>query len=560
MRHLRMLLAVTVLLQAQVYAQAFAQAPLNPDALRGEAYEAAQWAQQTSAGNALAQLGARFAASGGPLGELVRLRQDQIERWKSLDKQIFDVMSQSDEPSRARAAKLRTDQGSVNTALVQIDEKLAKDFPAYAELSTPKPVSEKDTQALLDKDEALILIYNGKYEAYVWAITTESASWTKVEQSETVVEQKIKLLRETLDPTGRTRAAVSSFGEDVQSGSAEGEAMQKAFPRAEANQLYQWFLQPLEGIWKSKKRLNIVVSGALSSLPFSVLISEPPNGEDTDERAMRGSAWLIRTHALVTLPAVSSLRALRKFGVKESGNDKFQGFGAPKLGSSGDARGGKVRSAAAYFRGTYANVDAVRQLASLPETEGELKLLAKELGADATSVTTGEFATEGAVKKADLSKTRVIAFATHGLIAGDLQGLAEPALVFTPPAVGSAEDDGLLTATEAAQLKLSADWVILSACNTASGDGKPGAEGLSGLARAFFYAGARALLVSHWPVLDIAAAKLTTQTLRELQESPEIGRAEALRRSMVKMIDDDSNPVFAQPMAWAPFVVVGEGR
>ena len=71
---------------------------------------------------------------------------------------------------------------------------------------------------------------------------------------------------------------------------------------------------------------------------------------------------------------------------------------------------------------------------------------------------------------------------------------------------------------------------------------------------------ARALLVSHWPVLDIAAAKLTTQTLRELQESPEIGRAEALRRSMVKMIDDDSNPVFAQPMAWAPFVVVGEGR
>ena len=105
----------------------------------------------------------------------------------------------------------------------------------------------------------------------------------------------------------------------------------------------------------------------------------------------------------------------------------------------------------------------------------------------------------------DLSDYRVLAFATHGLVSGELSGLGEPALVFTPPETGTEADDGLLTASEIATLELDADWVILSACNTAAADGTPGAEGLSGMAKAFFYAGARALLVSHWAVNSEAA-------------------------------------------------------
>ena len=109
-------------------------------------------------------------------------------------------------------------------------------------------------------------------------------------------------------------------------------------------------------------------------------------------------------------------------------------------------------------------------------------------------------ATETVVKSADLSGTRVLAFATHGLVAGELKGSAEPALVLTPPEKGTELDDGLLTASEVAQLRLNADLVILFACDTASPDGTPGAEGLSGFAKAFFYAGSRALLVSHSPM------------------------------------------------------------
>src|SRR5262249_61819135 len=104
-----------------------------------------------------------------------------------------------------------------------------------------------------------------------------------------------------------------------------------------------------------------------------------------------------------------------------------------------------------------------------------------------------------------------------------------PALLLTPPDQASEEDDGLLTASEAALLKLDADWVVLSACNTAAGDSKTnGAEALSGLARAFFYAGARALLVSHWAVDSNATVKLITHAFAGIRVSPRLGRDEAL--------------------------------
>ncbi|MGH8548839.1 MAG: CHAT domain-containing protein [Methylococcales bacterium] len=124
---------------------------------------------------------------------------------------------------------------------------------------------------------------------------------------------------------------------------------------------------------------------------------------------------------------------------------------------------------------------------------------------------------------------------------------------------GTELDDGLLTASEAAQLKLNADWVILSACNTAAPHGTPGAEGLSGLARAFFYAGSRALLVSHWPVDSNATVAPTTGLFKESAANPGIGKAEALRRSMLAVLNNQDHPEFAHPSFWAPFVVVGEG-
>jgi CHAT domain-containing protein len=172
----------------------------------------------------------------------------------------------------------------------------------------------------------------------------------------------------------------------------------------------------------------------------------------------------------------------------------------------------------------------------------------------------GARATEAAVKQGALATARVVAFATHASVAGDLKGFSEPAIVLTPPAEPSEEDDGLLTASEVAHdVKLDADWVVLSACNTAAADGTPGAEGLSGLAKAFFYAGARALLVSNWSVESQSAVRLTTGAFEALAKDPGVGRAEALRRSMLALLVDKDHPEWAHPMFWAPFVLVGEG-
>jgi CHAT domain-containing protein len=189
----------------------------------------------------------------------------------------------------------------------------------------------------------------------------------------------------------------------------------------------------------------------------------------------------------------------------------------------------------------------------LPETAAELQAVARTLRAPSDAISLREAATESRVKAASLGDYKVVHFATHGLVAGDLDGINEPALALTPPAVATEADDGLLTASEIATLKLDADWVVLSACNTAAGD-KVGADALSGLARAFFFAGARALLVSHWSVYSQAAVQITTRTFANLAVNPRLGRAEAFRRAMLTIIDEGMPPSY-----WAPFVVVGEG-
>ncbi len=135
--------------------------------------------------------------------------------------------------------------------------------------------------------------------------------------------------------------------------------------------------------------------------------------------------------------------------------------------------------------------------------------------------------------------------------------------MFTPPAAPTEADDGLLTASEVAGLKLDADWVILSACNTAAGDGSEGAPGLSGLARAFFYAGARNLLASHWPVRDDVAARMTVRTIEIARDNPNLSRAEAFAQAMREIRNDASqdsdSDMLAHPNAWAPFTLIGDG-
>ena len=510
-----------------------------------EAFEAAQWAYLSSAGKALRQLGLRAAGGSPELGDLIRQRQDLLELLAGKEAQARGA-------GDAALVLLRGEIDSLRAEIAALDARLAAEFPGYGELAEPQPLAIADVQALLRDDEALLFFLPGSANTHIWAIGRDDVAWYRAPLWTDWLGEEIANLRKDLDPNGASRGAITLV-----------EGMDRpriaAFDRTNAFFLYTQLIEPVERVLAGKSHVFVVADGPLGSLPLSVLVSERPKGADTDPAAMRDSAWLARRFAFTTLPSVDSLSVVRGTPPAETqgAREPFRGFGAPVIGiGAGEAMLASA-PAESFFRGALADVASVRALPALPQTGPELTRLAAALGAPQEAVLLGAHATEQAVKGADLSHASVLAFATHGLLSGDLPGLAEPALVLTPPDIATQEDDGLLTASEVAALKLSADWVILSACNTAGGDGRPDAEGLSGLARAFLYAGARAILVSHWPVRDDAAARLTTGAIAAMGK--DVGRSEALRRAMLALMQDESDPSLAHPSAWAPFVVVGAG-
>jgi CHAT domain-containing protein len=292
-----------------------------------------------------------------------------------------------------------------------------------------------------------------------------------------------------------------------------------------------------------------------------VLITSYPEGRD-----LASVDWLVRKHAITVLPSVASLKTLRGGKLVVAPAKPMIGFGDPVFDSSARAgTGQKVetldKSLTTFYRGITADPKSLAELIPLPETADELRAVAKELGARSEDIKLGEAATVSSVKTAQLDDYRVVYFATHALVAGDVEKYAkmkaEPALVLSIPDKPSEDDDGLFRASDVAMLKMNADFVVLSACNTAAGD-KPGAEALSGLARAFFYAGARSLIVSNWEVDSESTVALMTGLFDALRSNPHLSHAEALRLSMLKMIDSPSKPEWIQPKYWAPFIVVGE--
>lgn len=248
-----------------------------------------------------------------------------------------------------------------------------------------------------------------------------------------------------------------------------------------------------------------------------------------------------------------------------SAGESTRGAGAPAILDWGAIPKRGVVDPNQIFRGAkgLADVCRVQNLAALPETADELAFMGETVagGTSSPELLLQDRARETEVRRSPLERYRVIAFATHGLIAGELSGLTEPALVLTPPDQATPEDDGLLTASEIAELRLDADLVVLSACNTASSDGRPGAPGLSGLAKSFLFAGARSMFVSHWPVVSDSTASLTRSLFAGLRTEdptappPPVDRLH--RDAILAMIDHPEKPEWSHPLFWAPFVVIG---
>jgi CHAT domain-containing protein/Flp pilus assembly protein TadD len=498
-----------------------------------KSYEAVQRASSSAAASAVSKLAARFSAGSDELARLVRRDQDLAAEAESLDKAVVAFVSKPPaQRSAAPEAEIRQRIESVKVERETLQQTFNQRFPEYVALSKPQPVSLAETQALLLDDEAL-LVFDFGAKSYAWIITRNDTDWTELKLSASDLDAQVHTLRTWLtDPRKR-------FDPDL------------------SFRIYQATFGAFADKIVLKQRLSIVSNGALTSLPPQLLIASDPAGKKLKELD-----WLIRSHAVTVLPSVASLKILRTGSQASSASKPMIAFADPVFSKAARAQQVTMRSITSFYRGTQVDVAAIGEyLPQLPGTRKEAQQIATDLMADPADIKLGLAATETSVKQAKLDQYRIVYFATHGLVAGDLETFAmdkaEPALALSIPEKPNEFDDGLLTASEIAQLKLDADWAVLSACNTATED-KPGAEALSGLARAFFYAGARSLIVSHWEVEDEATARLMVGTFRALSRNPKLSHAEALRESMLAMIDAAKSDREANPLLWAPFVVVGE--
>jgi CHAT domain-containing protein/tetratricopeptide (TPR) repeat protein len=581
----------------------------DPATLLREMFQTAQWAQASEAAASLAQMAARGAKGDTALSRLVRDRQDLVGEWQRRDGARNLAVSQA--PDRRDRAAEDADfarMAAIDARIAEIDRRLASDFPDYAALARPEPLSVEQVQIELRADEALILLIDTpewqpmQEETFIWIVTKSDVRWLRSDLGTSALTRKVAALRCGLDEEEwATASKAVACGKRLAVTDQPASSAPLPFDLTIAHELYRALLGEAEDMIRGK-RLLLVPSGPLTSIPFHVLVTKPANAaRPTNFGGYRDVAWLGRTQALTVLPAVSSLKALRQHasrGVKPS--DDYIGYGNPVLKGDGvscrpakvpDACPDQTRGPAASGEGratirgrggrrsanlgdvfskggsNAAVLEHVRALCPLPDSAYEIKCVAKRFRATASQIRLDRAAHEADIKALNaggaLARYRVVHFATHGLLAGDVEVMTkrqgEPALVLTPPDTPKdRDDDGLLTASEVAELKLNADWVVLSACNTAAGD-RLGAEALSGLARAFFYAGAKALLVSHWPVYSDAAVRLTTAAFAHLDRDAR-GRAEALQRAMMGLMEDPSQEDNAHPAVWAPFVVIGEGK
>ena len=542
----------------------------SAESLRAEAFEAAQWAMTSDAAEALARMSARFAQGDDAIAALAEEREALIARRDALERQTEQVNQLEGPDGDRRRAEAAAEYARTLDRLRALDGEIDARFPAYGELTSPRALDIERAQALLNEDEGLLLVLVNRDAAYVWAVTREQVAWGRAaDLGETEMTAVVARLRESLT-TEASRGQPYIDPSQLQAG--------RGFDRSEAYRLYDRLIRPVESVLAGKTTLITVTSGALSTLPLAVLITEAPTTADSSAAALAASPWLIDRYALATLPAVSSLEALRCHlaepgrrhpgcagGSGEPGDLALDergvilaAFGAPTLtGGVQPATRGAPSAGDVFAEGAaLADTERLRRLPALPGSRDELQALAEQF--PNALVRMGDQATERAVRFEDreaLASARYVVFSTHGLLASEAAGLSEPGLVLTPPEEAAPIDDGFLSASEAAQLELTADFVVLSACNTAGSDGRPGGQGLSGLARAFFYAGARSLLVSHWAVSDRATTRLITETFAAMDERDIGGRARALQSAMLEV---RSNRAWAHPAYWAAFTLVGE--
>ncbi|MEE8296992.1 MAG: CHAT domain-containing protein, partial [Hyphomicrobium sp.] len=446
-----------------------------------EAFRMADVARSGSVHRALSATAARAAIDDPAIADLVRREQDTVKQigglYGSLARNL-SLPSAERDAAGIEATRKRIDE--FRAARATLMEAIEVRSPEYAALINPKAPTFSQLRTGLLPGEVVLAFYVSEAATYVWAVPKSgAAAFATVPLGRKALGQAVMRLRSALNPEASTLAGIPQF--DVNT----------------AHHLYQRLLMPVASAWLEAETLLVIADGALAQIPLSLLVTSPT--ELGPERAplfsrYREVAWLAREFAVAVVPSAAALMALRMLPEEGTTARTYAGFGDPwfSLAQAQEARAEAARSLSPIAGGngneelTSASVAEVQtrgferrstprtrgvssaglaMLPRLPGTAKEVLSIARALNADVSSdVFLGPQASEHTVKTTPLKDRKVLVFATHGLLPGDLDGLRQPALALTSPDVTGEREDGLLTTGEILTLKLNADWVVLSAC------------------------------------------------------------------------------------------------
>ncbi|SJM94498.1 CHAT domain-containing protein [Crenothrix polyspora] len=544
-----------------------------------EAFQALQLAHGDQRTQSLQQTALRLSSRNPDIQKKVQMLWNQQTLWQNLDKRYVEMLSKPGQESAAIAKELQIKQQVAEQEIEKLDKALQQDFPAYAQLIHPEPITLEKVQALLKPDEALLTYLVDEEASYVFVVRPGQAP--------------------VLHRLDRGHQAISNSVTHLSEALKNPQQELKPFELKYAYGLYEKIFKPIETELNGVKHILAVTDGALQQLPLHLLVKTmPPATPDTQHGDYAHADWLARHYAFSYLPAVHSLAYLRgNRNLRQGSHAKapFIGFGDPLLKENLVAKASQpseqFQSLGQYVALGGDPSETLREnLVSVPQTAIALTDIAALFGVtsltDPKALYLDQSATESQVKQLSdsgrLRQHRIVGFATHAL----LPEIGESGLVLTPPPKSdksvdeadlnltpalesSGKDDGYLTAGEAAALDLDADWVLLAACNTATLQGT--SEGLSQLSKGFFVAGARSVLASQWPVEANAMQHLTRHLFNDLHDHPTLSRAEALQHSMQQVINRETRCnwkcklglegkyIPSHPAYWAPFVILGEG-
>jgi CHAT domain-containing protein/Tfp pilus assembly protein PilF len=504
-----------------------AEAERKPDdrqPLFNEMFAVGQLVRESATAQTIALAAARLSASKKEIGTLIRNLQDARRRRDTLKLSL--VRARTDPAVLApQLEALEKQADAIGAEVADLERQVQAAAPRYNQL-IDAPVTLDQVTDALGADEALWQILVGDETSVGFFVDRDGVEAYAIDLGERQAREFVSQLRAPFDTI-----------------------LGAPFDVPKSHDLFVRLLGPVSERLANAKHLITVPSGPLLSLPFGVLVTEPQDPVLNDDYS--AVAWLARRQAITLAPSVQSFINLRTNVQPSRATKELIGFGnfVPKRDAEVILRRRGLPEACRP------EIVAVANMPPLPNTAAELKSVAASLGHAQSELVLGSNFTEEAVKEADLADYRVIYFATHALLPFDFTCWPEPMLVTSTSPGPDAKDDGLLVSSEVLELNLDADLVVLSACNTGGPGGETGGESLSGLARAFFYAGARSLMVTHWQIPDAPTVALMTKVFEGLSTGT-LTAAEAMKRGQIAMIEQ---PRFSHPLNWAAFSVIGDG-